>query len=62
MSHELFKPLRVGNLTLRNRIAMAPLTRHRSTLEGVPTDLNVEYSMLAAVSKVAAPSAHTTYC
>jgi N-ethylmaleimide reductase len=43
MSDELFKPLRVGNLNLRNRMALAPLTRHRSTLEGVPTDLNVEY-------------------
>jgi len=43
MTDELFKPLRVGNLTLRNRMALAPLTRHRSTLDGVPTDLNVEY-------------------
>lgn len=43
MSDSLFMPLRVGNLQLRNRMALAPLTRHRSTLEGVPTDLNVEY-------------------
>ncbi|MDP9084526.1 MAG: alkene reductase [Pseudomonadota bacterium] len=39
----LFRPLRLGNFTTKNRMAMAPLTRHRSTFDGVPTDLNVEY-------------------
>ncbi len=39
----LFQPLRVGTVTVKNRLAMAPLTRHRSRLDGVPTDLNVEY-------------------
>ncbi|MDB5713606.1 MAG: nemA3 [Sphingomonadales bacterium] len=39
----LFKPLKVGNTTVRNRLAMAPMTRQRSTLDGVPTDLNVEH-------------------
>ena len=43
MTEEQFKPLRIGKLTLKNRMALAPLTRHRSTLEGVPTELNVEY-------------------
>lgn len=42
-SAALFEPLRVGNITVRNRIAMAPLTRHRSRLDGTPTELNVEY-------------------
>jgi len=37
----LFQPLKVGNVTVRNRIAMAPMTRHRSALDGTPTDLNV---------------------
>ena len=40
---KMFSPLRVGNITLANRMAMAPMTRQRSTLDGVPTDLNVEY-------------------
>ncbi len=39
----LFQPLRIGNTEIRNRIVMAPLTRQRSHLSGVPTDLNVEY-------------------
>lgn len=39
----LFKPLQIGRTTLRNRLAMAPMTRHRSTVDGVPTDLNVEH-------------------
>lgn len=39
----LFQPLRVGNLTLRNRVVMAPMTRHRSTVDGVPTAQNVEH-------------------
>jgi N-ethylmaleimide reductase len=39
----LFEPFELGGLTLRNRMVMAPLTRHRSTLDGIPTDLNVEY-------------------
>ncbi|WOF43292.1 alkene reductase [Sphingopyxis indica] len=39
----LFEPLKVGNLNLRNRIVMAPMSRHRSAMSGVPTDLNVEY-------------------
>ncbi len=39
----LFKPLQVGNVVVKNRLAMAPMTRQRSALDGVPTDLNVEY-------------------
>ena len=41
--NDLFTPLALGPLTLPNRLAMAPLTRNRSTLEGVPQPLNVEY-------------------
>jgi N-ethylmaleimide reductase len=40
---DLFTPLALGPLTLPNRLAMAPLTRNRSTREGVPQPLNVEY-------------------
>jgi N-ethylmaleimide reductase len=39
----LFEPLRVGNVTLRNRMMLAPLTRQRSHMNGVPSDLNVLY-------------------
>ncbi|MGE8682404.1 MAG: alkene reductase, partial [Achromobacter marplatensis] len=39
----LFEPLRAGDLTLRNRIVMAPLTRQRANEGRVPSDLMVEY-------------------
>lgn len=40
----LFKELKVGALTLKNRIIMAPLTRSRADNPGrVPTDLMAEY-------------------
>ncbi len=39
----LFEPLQVGELTLPNRIIMAPLTRQRASEGRVPNDLMVEY-------------------
>ena len=39
----LFDPLRVGDLTLKNRIVMAPLTRARSGDERTPGPLVAEY-------------------
>lgn len=39
----LFSPLKVGPLTVANRIFMAPLTRCRATAEHVPTALMAEY-------------------
>ena len=39
----LWEPIDLGSITLKHRLAMAPMTRDRSTPEGVPTDLNVEY-------------------
>lgn len=39
----LFEPIAVGDLTLRNRIWMAPLTRGRATREGVPTPIMADY-------------------
>lgn len=39
----LFTPMRIGDITVRNRLAMAPMTRQRTGLDGVPNDLNVEY-------------------
>ncbi len=40
---DLFSPLTLGAITLKNRLVMAPLTRNRATREGVPTALQVEY-------------------
>lgn len=40
----LFDPLKVGELTLPNRIIMAPLTRNRATMPGrIPNDLMCDY-------------------
>ena len=39
----LFTPLKAGALTLSNRMLMAPLTRARSDLAHMPSDLMVEY-------------------
>lgn len=39
----LWEPVRLGNLTLSNRLAMAPMTRNRATAAGVPTSLNAHY-------------------
>ncbi len=40
---QLFEPLRVGDLTLPNRIIMAPLTRQRASEGRVPNELMAEY-------------------
>ena len=40
---QLFEPLRAGDLTLRNRIVMAPMTRMHSSPGRVPNELMVEY-------------------
>lgn len=39
----LFEPIRLGAVTARNRILMAPLTRARATADHVPTPMMVEY-------------------
>jgi N-ethylmaleimide reductase len=39
----LFQPIRVGELSLPNRIVMAPLTRNRASEGNVPTSLNATY-------------------
>lgn len=41
--NRLFEPLRAGDLALRNRVVMAPLTRQRASAGRVPNDLMVEY-------------------
>lgn len=39
---KLFTPLRIGDITLKHRVIMAPLTRTRC-FEHIPTDMVVEY-------------------
>jgi N-ethylmaleimide reductase len=39
----LFEPYRLGDITLANRIVMAPLTRNRAAAGNVPTALMAEY-------------------
>jgi 2,4-dienoyl-CoA reductase-like NADH-dependent reductase (Old Yellow Enzyme family) len=43
MKDILFQPLKVGDITIPNRIIMAPLTRQRSGAERIPNDLMAEY-------------------
>ena len=41
---DLFSPIRLGDLTLSNRMVMAPLTRNRAAMPGnVPQAMNVAY-------------------
>jgi len=39
----LFSPVKLGDYSLRNRVAMAPMTRSRADARGVPSPLAVEY-------------------
>ena len=39
----LFRPIKIGDITLKHRVVLAPVTRVRNTVENVPTDLSVEY-------------------
>ena len=40
---KLFEPVRVGRLTLQNRLVMAPMVRSRAHPDGSPSDLVTEY-------------------
>lgn len=40
---KLWDPIDLGSIHLEHRLAMAPMTRDRSTPQGVPTALNAEY-------------------
>lgn len=43
MTIDLFSPITVGRIALKNRIVMAPLTRNRAGEGNVPQDMNVTY-------------------
>ena len=40
---KLFEPVRIGNIELKNRLGMAPMTRSRALPDGTPSDLAAEY-------------------
>jgi NADPH2 dehydrogenase len=40
---KLFQPIQVGNVALRHRMVMSPLTRIRADINHVPTPLMKEY-------------------
>lgn len=42
-TNRFWDPITIGEIPLENRLAMAPMTRSRSTPEGVPTGMNAEY-------------------
>jgi len=39
----MFDPIKIGNVVLKNRIVMAPMTRSRADKSGAPTAMTVEY-------------------
>lgn len=50
---DLFSPLVAGDLSLANRVVMAPLTRTRAGADGVPTEVMVEhYAQRASVGLI----------
>lgn len=65
---DLFTPVQLGALALRNRVVMAPMTRSRADHDAVPTDVVIEYYRQRAgagliVSEGTAPSANGLgYC
>lgn len=43
MALDLFSPVNLGSISLKNRMVMAPLTRNRAAEGGVPQAMNVTY-------------------
>lgn len=43
MNLELLKSAQIGDLSLKNKLIMAPMTRLRATSNGVPTDVMAQY-------------------
>ncbi|MGD8396723.1 MAG: 12-oxophytodienoate reductase [Candidatus Eiseniibacteriota bacterium] len=48
----LFEPIRLGQLALRNRVVMAPMTRRMAAEDGIPTDAMVAYYRRRAAGEV----------
>src|SRR3546814_8184567 len=63
MAHEeskLFSPLKIGEKTVKNRMVVAPMSRHRAALSGVPTELNEEYYRQRASAGLIRSEEHTS--
>jgi len=43
MTTSLFDTFNIGNIVLKNRIIMSPMTRSRGDVQGVPSDMAIEY-------------------
>jgi N-ethylmaleimide reductase len=61
MTSTLWQPIDLGAIHLEHRLAMAPMTRARSTTKGVPTEMNATYyaqraSMAVIISEGTQPS------
>ncbi len=41
--NKLFQKITLGDITLKNKIVMAPMTRNRATADGIPTQLMAKY-------------------
>lgn len=41
--NKLFDPVKIGNIELKNRLGMAPMTRSRALPDGTPSDMAAEY-------------------
>ena len=53
MNQKILTSVRVGDLTLPNRIVMAPMTRSRATADAVPTpDVAVYYAQRASAGLI----------
>ena len=46
----LFTPITLGDVTLANRVVMAPMTRNRAGAGNVPTAMMVEYYLQRATA------------
>lgn len=51
-SLKTFEPCVVGGISLRNRIAMAPMTRRMGTEDGIPTQEKIDYYQRRAKQQV----------
>lgn len=59
MTTLLMSPVRLGELQLRNRVVMAPMTRNRATEQGLASDLMVEhYAQRASAGLIVAEGAY----
>ena len=56
MSADLFEPFQLGDLTLANRMVMAPMTRNRADENGVVAPMTVTYYRQRASAGLSLPS------